>query len=553
MTDNTQEPGKTPDHPEDSVPFEVNSVGETTPSAQDGSAAPAAGEEPAADPSLPGRAADDQPTDVIQPESAPAAATAQPAGPEQAATPAAPQAAPAETAAQPTLAYATDAFGRPVPAGVGSTPNYAPNGAPQSYAHENGYPNQQAGGAPRTDQPRSKGSIALIAALAIGALLGGASGAGVTAFVLTNQSSGVPADQASGPQSVVVNNTDSVNQITAVAAKASPSVVTIDASSGNSGGTGSGVVLTEDGYVLTNTHVVTLDGAAADATLQVTGNDGKLYAATIVGTDPISDLAVVKLTDAKGLTPIDWADSSKLNVGDTTIAIGAPLGLSGTVTDGIVSALNRSISIASSAAPKSQDNTAPDDQQSPFFFDLPDKNGSQEQAPTTSGSISLSVIQTDAAINPGNSGGALLNAKGELIGINVAIANAGGSSSSAAGNIGVGFSIPSNLAKRVSEELIKNGAATHGLLGASVTSAAGSGKSNTVGALISEVSSGGAAQKAGLAKGDVVTNFNGVPITDANDLTAQVRALAAGDEAELTYVRDGKAVTVTVTLGALTS
>ncbi|TFC50186.1 PDZ domain-containing protein [Cryobacterium sp. TMT2-10] len=552
MTDNTQEPGKTPDHPHGSVPFEVNSVGETT-SATDASTTSSSSAEPAAGPtvpaSTPGRAADDQSTEVIQPASTPAAA---PAAATAAAGPAAAPAG-AATVAQPTLAYATDAFGRPLPGGAGSTPNYAPNGAPQTYAHENGYPNQQAGGIPQKDQQRSKGSIALIAALAIGALLGGASGAGVTAFVLTNQSSGIPADQATGPQSVVVNNTDSVNQITAVAAKASPSVVTIDASSGSSGGTGSGVVLTQDGYVLTNTHVVTLDGAAADATLQVTGNDGKLYAATIVGTDPVSDLAVVKLTDAKGLTPIDWADSSKLNVGDTTIAIGAPLGLSGTVTDGIVSALNRSISIASSAAPDTQDNTAPNDQQSPFFFDLPDKNGSQEQAPTTSGSISLSVIQTDAAINPGNSGGALLNAKGELIGINVAIANAGGSSSSAAGNIGVGFSIPSNLAKRVSEELIKNGTATHGLLGASVTSAAGTGQSDTVGALISEVSSGGAAQKAGLQKGDVVTNFNGVPITDANDLTAQVRALAAGDEAKLTYVRDGKSVTVSVTVGALSS
>jgi putative serine protease PepD len=560
MTENTQEPGITPDHSNDAVPFEVDSVGEATSPANGDSGTPSSGESSAGASAAsagpqPSPAADEQPTAVILPEAQPTAAASvegQPADTYAADTYAADTYA-ADTYAADT--YAADAFGRPLPGSTTPAPNYyAPNAAPQAYANQNGLPTQQLGGTPPRDPARRKGGIALIAALAIGALVGGASGAGVTAFVLTNQNSGIPVNQAEGPRSVVVNNTDSVNQITAVAEKASPSVVTIEASSGTSGGTGSGVVLTADGYVLTNTHVVTLDGAAADATLQVKGNDGKLYAATIVGTDPISDLAVVKLTDAKGLTPMNWADSGKLNVGDTAIAIGAPLGLSGTVTEGIVSALNRSISIASSAAPKAPDNsgdTAPDDQ-SPFFFDLPNKDGTQSKSQATS-SISLAVIQTDAAINPGNSGGALLNSKGELIGINVAIANAGGSTATAAGSIGVGFSIPSNLAKRVSDELIANGKATHGLLGASVTSAANGAKSSTVGALVSEVSAGGAAQKAGLQKGDVITNFNGVPITDANDLTAQVRALAAGDKADLTYVRDGKAVTVSVTVGELSS
>jgi putative serine protease PepD len=328
-------------------------------------------------------------------------------------------------------------------------------------------------------------------------------------------------------------------------------VVTIEVASGESGGTGSGVILSKDGYVLTNTHVVTLDGAAADAKIQVKSSDGKLYSATLIGTDPVSDLAVIKLDDAKDLTPITWADSSNLNVGDTAIAIGAPLGLSGTVTNGIVSALNRSITVASSAAPTTPDETTPDGGDGNYFnYDLPGNTPDNQAAQS---SISLSVIQTDAAINPGNSGGALLNSKGELIGINVAIANAGGSSSSsAAGSIGVGFSIPANLAKRVSTEIIDSGSASHGLLGASVTSATST-DSATVGALISEVSSGGAAQKAGLKAGDVVTNFNGVPITDATDLTAQVRTLAAGDTADLTYVRDGQSVTVSVTVGELTS
>ena len=355
----------------------------------------------------------------------------------------------------------------------------------------------------------------------------------------------------------MVNNTDSVNQITAVAAKASPSVVTIEVASGQNGGSGSGVVLSADGYVLTNTHVVTLDGAVAEASIQVKANDGSLYAATLVGTDPISDLAVIKLTDASGLTPIEFADSSALNVGDTAIAIGSPLGLSGTVTNGIISALNRSITVASSAAPTVPDESAPEDGSQPPFdfwnFNIPSPDGGTGSAPQANSSISLPVIQTDAAINPGNSGGALLNGAGELIGINVAIANAGGSSASAAGSIGVGFAIPANLAQRISQELISDGTASHGLLGASVTSSSAAAGSTTVGALISEVTPGGAAEAGGLQEGDIVTNFNGVPITDANDLTAQVRVLAGGDTTELTYVRDGQSVSVDVTVGELTS
>ncbi len=430
--------------------------------------------------------------------------------------------------------------------------------APQSSATEDGYPTQSLGSAPTKDSANRTGSVALIAALAIGALVGGASGAGVTAFIFANQNNGASLSQIQGPSNVVVNNTDSVNQVTAVAAKASPSVVTIEVASSSQGGSGSGVILSNDGYVLTNTHVVTLDGAVADASIQVKANDGRIYEATVVGTDPISDLAVIKLTDATGLTPITWGDSGKLNVGDAAIAIGAPLGLAGTVTNGIVSALNRSITVASSAAPATPEEATPDEGngQSPFDFwnfDIPNPDGTQPAPnPTPTASISLPVIQTDAAINPGNSGGALLNGKGELIGINVAIANAG-DNSSAAGSIGVGFSIPSNLAKRISEELIANGKATHGLLGATVTNATSDAKSTTVGALINEVTSGGAAEKAGLNKGDVITNFNGVPITDANDLTAQVRVLAAGEQADLSYVRDGKSTTVSVTVGELSS
>jgi putative serine protease PepD len=538
MTDSTQDPGKTPDQPQDNAPDD-----NTT----------------AVQPRVP-HSADNQTTEVLGFDGTAAAPTtasaATPPPPATAPTDnqpaAAPHTQPSQAYGQPAqAAYPTDAFGRPIPGPDGSNPIYAPTPAQQQTHAGNGYyaPQPPAGQKAPKDPNRRKGSVALVAALAIGALVGGASGAGVTALVVSSsQSDGTPASQAEGPSTVVVNNTDSVNEITAVAAKASPSVVTIEVASGDNGGTGSGVILSEDGYVLTNTHVVTLDGATSEAAIQVKANDGKLYTATLVGTDPVSDLAVIKIDDAEGLSPIAWADSSELNVGDTAIAIGAPLGLAGTVTNGIVSALNRSITVASAAAPTTPDETAPEEGDGNYFnYDLPGSPDTQ----ATQSSISLSVIQTDASINPGNSGGALLNSKGELIGINVAIANAGGDSA-AAGSIGVGFSIPANLAKRVSDEIIENGSASHGLLGASVTSAT-SEDSTTVGALISEVSAGGAAEAAGLKAGDVVTNFNDVPITDATDLTAQVRSLAGGDSAELTYVRDGKSVTVTVTVGELSS
>ncbi|MBB5643417.1 S1C family serine protease [Cryobacterium roopkundense] len=436
----------------------------------------------------------------------------------------------------------------------GATPAQPSNSAavdgPVVCASDVSLPTDSAFGPAATRIGNRRRRTALIATLAIGTMLGGVSGAGVAALLASNNS-GTPvvAAQTSGVTgSVVVNDTSTASAVSSAAAKAAPSVVTISVTSGSQGGTGSGVILSSDGYVLTNTHVVTLEGAVSDATIEVTASDGTIYAATLVGTDPTSDLAVIKLTDATGLAPITWADSSKLNVGDQTIAIGAPLDLPGTVTTGIVSALNRSISIASSAAPDSTDQTTPDQGSgaSPYFnFDLPGTQSQSTRAATTS--ISLSVIQTDAAINPGNSGGALLNAQGELIGVNVAIASAGSSSGSASGSIGVGFSVPSNLAKRVSDEIMDTGSATHGLLGASVTDST----TGSVGALINEVSSGGGAENAGLQKGDIVTNLGGYPITDANDLTAQVRALAAGAEVTATYIRAGQTYTTTVAVGSL--
>ena len=388
----------------------------------------------------------------------------------------------------------------------------------------------------------------MIAALAVGALIGGAAGGGIAAWALSDQ--GGPSSSPAGPASVTVNDPEDATIVTGVVAKAMPSVVTIQVAGGGAQGSGSGVILSDDGYVLTNAHVATLDGAAGDPSIRVTTSDGRLWDATLVGADPIADLAVIRLEGATDLQPIEFADSDDLNVGDRAIAIGAPLGLAGTVTDGIVSALNRSITVQSSAVPEAPEAPQPEGE-SPFEFwnfDLPGQDG--RPSPSTSTTISLAVIQTDAAINPGNSGGALLDQDGRLIGINVAIATAGGGQGGA-GSIGVGFSIPANFAQRIATELIETGSASHGLLGATVTDASTAASSDVVGALIDQVSPGGPAEQAGLRSGDVITEFNGVPITDQIDLTAQVRALAAGDSAELTYVRGGRSETLTVTLGEL--
>ncbi|MEX0151257.1 S1C family serine protease [Microbacterium sp. LMI1-1-1.1] len=403
-----------------------------------------------------------------------------------------------------------------------------------------------------TTAPRKKSGVPKVAALVLAAaLVGGGAGLGGT-YAGLQLWGGSSASSPAGATAVTVNNPDSVNATTAIASKVVPSVVTISATGSTGAGTGSGVVLNSDGYVLTNTHVVTLDGQSGNTRLSVTTSDGRVFAATLVGTDPTYDLAVIKLENASGLTPIEWADSSDLNVGDTTVAVGAPLGLSNTVTTGIVSALNRSIQVASSAAPSDgsdESEGGQGGQESPFFFDF----GQGQQQSQSTETIKIAVIQTDAAINPGNSGGALVDDQGRLIGINVAIASAGGSSSSSgqSGSIGVGFAIPSDVAKRVSSEIIENGSATHGLLGASVQDSTSVQGATITGAYVAEVSPGGAAAGGGLQTGDIITAFNGVPVASSVDLTAQVRALAAGATAQVTYVRNGQDRTAEVTLGSL--
>lgn len=455
------------------------------------------------------------------------------------------------------------------------------NGAPQHGAPQHGAPQHSAGpqhpypqhqpfyGGPNPAQhypteqfpahpggpaasPKRKpvfGVGTLVACILAAGLVGG----GVVAASDQLLSSRTPVTAGSSQTgTVIVNNTDNVNAITAAAAKATPSVVTIMASSGSQGGTGSGIILDDQGHILTNTHVVTLDGASANAAIEVRLSDGRVLKATVVGTDPLSDLAIIKVDNASGLVPATLGDSGKINVGDNAIAIGAPLGLPGTVTDGIVSTLNRTISVASSAVPNGGSDNSQNGGQGGFQFAPP--GGGQSQSSASQGTVSLNVIQTDAPINPGNSGGALVNTKGEIIGVNVAIASAGSSnsSSSSSGNIGVGFSIPINNAKRIAQEIIKNGKATHGQFGVSVQpkSATGSSSGFSVGAQVAAVTTRSAAEKAGVKVGDVVTKFAGMDITDPEQLTAAVREQPAGATVKVTIQRGGQSQELDVTLDA---
>ncbi|UVJ38366.1 S1C family serine protease [Arthrobacter sp. CJ23] len=446
--------------------------------------------------------------------------------------------------------------------GASQRPNYphhqpfygGPQGTPQTQGGQTpGMPQQQFPHAPHhaaavtTKRKPVFGVGTLVASILAAGLIGG--GVAATSGLLLGDRTPA-AVNGSQPGTVIVNNKDDVNVITAAAAKASPSVVTIKATSGNEGGTGSGIIIDDKGHILTNTHVVTLDGKTANASIEVRTNDGRILKATVVGTDPLSDLAVIKVDNASGLVPATLGDSDKINVGDTAVAIGSPLGLTGTVTDGIVSTLNRTISVASSAAPKDgTDNSQGGDQ----GFQFAPPGGGQSQATANEGSISINVIQTDAAINPGNSGGALVNSKGEIIGVNVAIASAGsGSSDSSSGNIGVGFSIPINHAKRVAQEIIDSGKASHGQFGVSVRSKSATGSTSgfSIGAEVASVTSGSAAAKAGIKVGDVVTKFGDHAISDPNQLTAAVREERAGATVKVTIVRNGQSQEIDVTLDA---
>jgi putative serine protease PepD len=359
-------------------------------------------------------------------------------------------------------------------------------------------------------EPRRRRAGAVVGIVAATALLAAAVGGGVGALVADHQNgSTVVTNSLTGNPSSVRLPTGSVE---AAAAKALPTVVSIvERSPDGSGGEGSGIILSSDGLILTNNHVVA--GAADGGSLQVTFSDNTTVDATIVGRDPASDLAVVKAKNVSGLTPATLGSSETLVVGQTVVAVGSPLGLSGTVTSGIVSALDRPVTTG-------------------------DSSGGQ------SGGAVLDAIQTDAAINPGNSGGPLVDLAGRVVGVNSAIASLGTQGTgSQSGSIGLGFAIPIDQARRIAQQLIANGSATHPQLGVQVADAPQGG------ALLRSVQPGSAADKAGLKAGDVVTKFGDKTVDGADALVAHVRSSAPGSTVVVTYERGGHTYTTQVTLG----
>lgn len=361
------------------------------------------------------------------------------------------------------------------------------------------------------------GTVALIAAgaLVVGGVGGFGAAVGYDALTTDDASNAGPV--ATLP---VANSSEELaraeGSVAAISAAVLPSVVSIEATGAEGRtSTGSGFVIREDGYIATNNHVV----EGADGDVSVLFSDGTVLDGEVVGATSDYDLAVIKV-DKTGLTPLALGDSDAVVVGDSVIAIGSPLGLSSTVTTGIVSALHRPV-------------TAGDSAESASFID---------------------AIQTDAAINPGNSGGPLINSAGEVIGINSAIANLS-AVGSAAGSVGLGFAIPSNQVRRTVEEIIATGTATYPVIGVQLdNSYDGEGvrvATDADGA--SGVVSGGPADEAGIEPGDVITQIDGRVITRGDELVVAIRAKAPGDTVTLTVLRDGEKQDIEVLLAADTT
>jgi putative serine protease PepD len=298
-----------------------------------------------------------------------------------------------------------------------------------------------------------------------------------------------------------------------IAQRVLPSVVSIEAQSGRGGSTGSGFIIDSRGYILTNNHVIA-SSAMSGGDIRVRLSDGFSYDAKVIGRDSSYDLAVIKIV-APNLKALQFGDSDEVAVGDSVIAIGSPLGLSGTVTLGIISAKDRAVTAGG------------DDAESAF----------------------INALQTDAAINPGNSGGPLVNSTGAVIGVNSAIASLGTSFSGQSGSIGLGFAIPINQARKTADQLIKTGKATYPVMGISVDM-----NYSGDGAMIAKtgvaIVPGGAAAKAGLKSGDIITEIDGRAITSSDELIVAIRSHNVGEKIEVTYKRNGASKTVTLTLSA---
>ena len=373
-------------------------------------------------------------------------------------------------------------------------------------------------------EPRRAGRV-VGAALLVGALAGAVTGFGGAAVM---NGDGVPqaaAPTTTGPELTADPSSDETARVSgtteAAAAKALPSVVKIYATSPQGSGSGSGIILTPDGEILTNNHVV--ETAADNGKLAVSFNDGSSASATIVGLDPMTDLAVIKAEGVTGLQPASLGDSDSLAVGQQVVAVGAPFGLESTVTTGIVSALNRPVTTRGESA---------DDPATVF-----------------------PAIQTDAAINPGNSGGPLIDFSGKVVGINSAIkTDTAGTQQS--GSIGLGFAIPISDALPIVEQLRAGKTATHALIGVRVGDATDE-VGLPDGALIRSVDSGSAAAQANLRRGDVITRVDDHPISDSDSLVATVRTYRPGDTVTMSVrgsnsdgTTTGETRTLKVTLGS---
>jgi len=369
--------------------------------------------------------------------------------------------------------------------------------------------------APATSRRRGRG--AAVALLLTGALLVGLLGGVVGSWLMERQRTATLTDRTvSLPASQQPAGGDRSQQsVAGVATAVLPSVVALRVSGGTGQGTGSGFVIDARGYLLTNNHVVA--AAAQGGTISVVFQDGSQTRATIVGRDPSYDLAVLK-ADVGDRRALVLGDSDKTVVGDPVIAIGAPLGLQGTVTTGIVSAKNRPVTAG--------------DQGQPAF---------------------INAIQTDAAINPGNSGGPLVDASGTVIGINSAIARAPGNSGVTGGNIGLGFAIPSNQARRTAEQLIRTGKSEHPIVGILLDrDYSGEGVKVTQTPVEGQppITPGGPAEKAGVRPGDVIVAVDGRPVAEPDELIVAIRSRAVGETVTLTIRRDGGEREVKVTLAA---
>ncbi|GAA2128179.1 trypsin-like peptidase domain-containing protein [Nocardioides bigeumensis] len=379
--------------------------------------------------------------------------------------------------------------------------------APPPPAHP-GHPTP-SGPPPR---PRRAGFAAGVLAAAL--VVGGGAGVGGAALYVNAQDepATTPASSTGNDGATVSNAPDRAadGSVESVAAEVLPSVVQIEVSSEQGAGTGSGIILSEDGRILTNNHVV--EGAGPGGQIRVSFNDGTTALAEVVGTDPLTDTAVIQAQDVSGLTPATIGDSSGLQVGQDVVAIGSPYGLDATVTSGIVSALNRPVNV-----------------------------GSDDQGNSTT----YPAIQTDAAINPGNSGGPLVDMNGDVVGINSSIRTASNGTGEA-GSIGLGFSIPINEVLPIVDQMVAGETPTHARLGISV----GDSSTDTQGegAVVREVTAGSAAGQAGLEPGDVITKVDDLQITGADSLVATIRSYRPGDTVKVTYLRDGESSTADVQL-----